>query len=102
MCLFAALRLILLDNPENALLDGAKKKQMTAADLSHGKAAGAAAGPPSRPVQVPGPFIEADGKSRRAMNWLFADKDRMFWALQTAGWIGFFFLHVLSVSSLLS
>jgi signal transduction histidine kinase len=36
------------------------------------------------------------------MNWLFADKDRMFWALQTAGWIGFVFLHVLSVSSLVA
>ncbi len=33
------------------------------------------------------------------MNWLFADKGRMFWVLQTAGWLGFFILHVLSVST---
>ena len=39
-----------------------------------------------------GPFIEAPGKTRRAMNWFFANKDRMFWILQAAGWIGFFFL----------
>ena len=46
-----------------------------------------------------GPFIDAPGKSRRVMNWLFADKGRMFWLLQIAGWVGFFFLHVLSVST---
>jgi len=46
-----------------------------------------------------GPFIEAPGKFRQAMNWFFADKNRLFWMLQTAGWIGFGFLHVLSVSS---
>ncbi len=48
-----------------------------------------------------GPFVGAGGKSRRAMNWLFASKERMFWVLQTAGWLGFFFFHALSVSTLL-
>ncbi|WP_411818374.1 sensor histidine kinase [Hyphococcus sp. DH-69] len=33
------------------------------------------------------------------MNWFFADKGRMFWILQIAGWFGFFVLHILSVSS---
>ena len=46
-----------------------------------------------------GPFIEAPGKFRQAMNWFFADKNRLFWVLQIASWIGFGFLHVLSVSS---
>jgi len=46
-----------------------------------------------------GPFIEGAGRPRRWMNWMFADKGRMFWVLQCAGWIGFFFLHVTSVST---
>jgi two-component system, LytTR family, sensor kinase len=46
-----------------------------------------------------GPFIDAPGRTRRIMNWLFADKGRMFWLLQITGWVGFFFLHVLSVST---
>ncbi|MEO1242153.1 MAG: histidine kinase [Pseudomonadota bacterium] len=46
-----------------------------------------------------GPFIDGGGRPRRWMNWLFADKGRMFWVLQIAGWVGFFFLHVLSVST---
>ena len=46
-----------------------------------------------------GPFIEAPGRSRHWMNWLFADKNRMFWVLQVAGWLGFFILHVSSVST---
>jgi len=47
----------------------------------------------------PGPFLAAPGRSRQWMNWLFADKGRMFWILQIAGWLGFFMLHVLSVST---
>lgn len=50
-------------------------------------------------AQKSGPFLTAPGRSRRWMNWLFADKGRMFWVLQTAGWVGFFLLHVLSVST---
>ncbi len=46
-----------------------------------------------------GPFIAAPGRSRVWMNWLFADKGRMFWILQIAGWLGFFALHILSVST---
>ncbi len=46
-----------------------------------------------------GPFLAAPGRTRRWMNWLFADKSRMFWILQIAGWLGFFMLHVLSVST---
>ena len=52
-----------------------------------------------------GPFIapnEDHRRSRRAMNWLFADKKRMFWVLQTAGWLGFFLFHVAMVSSLVA
>jgi len=49
-----------------------------------------------------GPFIEAPGKTRRAMNWFFANKDRMFWILQAAGWLGFFFIHVFSQSTILA
>jgi signal transduction histidine kinase len=48
-----------------------------------------------------GPFIPAPSRSRKAMNWLFADKERMFWALQIAGWAGFLFLHFFSVASML-
>lgn len=51
-------------------------------------------------AQKSGPFIAAPGgRSRRWMNWLFADKGRMFWVLQIAGWLGFFILHVTSVST---
>ena len=46
-----------------------------------------------------GPFIGESGRTRQWMNWLFADKGRMFWILQTLGWLGFFFLHILSVST---
>jgi signal transduction histidine kinase len=47
-----------------------------------------------------GPFVAAGGKSGRAINWFFADKERMFWLLQIAGWSGFLFLHLFSVSTL--
>lgn len=47
-----------------------------------------------------GPFIAAEGKSGKALNWFFADKERIFWALQVAGWLGFLFLHLFSVSTL--
>jgi len=47
-----------------------------------------------------GPFVAA-GNTARALNWFFADKERMFWILQFAGWVGFFFLHVFSVSTLI-
>ncbi len=46
-----------------------------------------------------GPFIAAQGRTRAWMNWIFADKARMFWILQVAGWLGFFALHILSVST---
>ncbi len=48
-----------------------------------------------------GPFVDAKGKSGRAFNWFFADKGRIFWALQVAGWLGFFLLHFMSLSPLL-
>lgn len=51
------------------------------------------------PAAKSGPFLPASGGSRQWMNWLFADKGRMFWILQTLGWVGFFMLHVLSVST---
>ena len=43
--------------------------------------------------------MAAPGTSRRWMNWFFADQNRMFWFLQIAGWLGFFVLHILSVST---
>ncbi|MEO1136343.1 MAG: histidine kinase [Pseudomonadota bacterium] len=46
-----------------------------------------------------GPFIDTQGRSRAWMNWIFADKARMFWILQITGWLGFFALHILSVST---
>ncbi|MEL6360074.1 MAG: histidine kinase [Pseudomonadota bacterium] len=49
-----------------------------------------------------GPFITTDGRPRRAMNWMFGHKARMFWMLQSAGWVGFFAFHVLAVSSLVA
>jgi len=47
-----------------------------------------------------GPFVAAEGRTPRAMNWLFSNKERMFWILQCGGWTGFFFFHLLTVSSL--
>ncbi|MBI1364831.1 MAG: sensor histidine kinase [Alphaproteobacteria bacterium] len=55
---------------------------------------------PKRSGNRAGPFVAAGGKSGRAINWFFADKERMFWILQTAGWLGFLFLHLFSVSTL--
>ncbi len=49
-----------------------------------------------------GPFIAAESRSRRAMNWFFAEKERLFWFLQISGWLGFFVFHVLAVSSLVA
>lgn len=49
-----------------------------------------------------GPFVAAPDGSRRAMNWFFAEKERLFWLLQITGWVGFFLFHVLSVSSLVA
>ncbi|MBI1392084.1 MAG: sensor histidine kinase [Alphaproteobacteria bacterium] len=49
-----------------------------------------------------GPFLEADGKSRRALNWFFGRKERLFWLLQCGGWCGYFVFHVVLVSSLVS
>lgn len=54
------------------------------------------------PAHSHGPFFSATGVSGRWMNWLFADKGRMFWVLQIAGWLGFFVLHILSVSTFLA
>ncbi|MEO1014826.1 MAG: histidine kinase [Pseudomonadota bacterium] len=49
-----------------------------------------------------GPFVGAEGKSRRAFNWFFGKKERLFWLLQVGGWAGYFCFHVLLVSSLVS
>jgi len=56
----------------------------------------------SRRNRKSGPFVVAEGKSGRAMNWFFADKERMFWILQAVGWLGFLLLHLFSVSTLIS
>ncbi len=49
-----------------------------------------------------GPFVAAESRARRAMNWFFAEKERLFWFLQISGWLGFFVFHVLAVSSLVA
>ena len=46
-----------------------------------------------------GPFIDGGDHPRRWMNWVFADKGRMFWILQVTGWLAFFAFHILSVST---
>jgi len=46
-----------------------------------------------------GPFIGAPGRARGIMNWLFSNKERMFWILQAIGWFSFFFLHFFSVAT---
>jgi signal transduction histidine kinase len=51
---------------------------------------------------TPGPFLAAPDRSRRAMNWFFVEKERLFWFLQISGWLGFFLFHVLAVSSLVA
>jgi len=45
---------------------------------------------------APGPFPGARGAGR-LFNWLFVDKQRMFWALQTFGWAGFCLMHYLTL-----
>lgn len=60
---------------------------MTAADMAPGRK---------------GPFIDSRGKLRRAFNWFFGKKERLFWLLQVGGWSGYFCFHVLLVSSLIS
>ena len=49
-----------------------------------------------------GPFVSSSTPSRKAMNWFFAEKERLFWFLQISGWLGFFIFHVLAVSSLVA
>ncbi|MEQ8935663.1 MAG: histidine kinase [Amphiplicatus sp.] len=49
---------------------------------------------------VAGPFVAKD-KSAKAVNWIFADKERMFWILQVSSWLGFFFFHIFTVSTLI-
>ncbi len=48
------------------------------------------------------PFVDSPAPTRRAMNWFFAEKERLFWFLQISGWLGFFVFHVLAVSSLVA
>ena len=57
-----------------------------------------------------GPFLRVDevqepaaapapGKIWQTMNWFFADKNRLFWSFQVAGWAGFFLLHLFTASA---
>ena len=93
-------------------MDGSPDKKiedtMSAAELSS-PALGARAGPAFTPAPGGastggGPFLSPEDGARRhrLMNWLFADKNRMFWVLQTTGWLGFFLFHVAMVSSLVA
>lgn len=68
-------------------MNHADQQKMTALDLGESR---------------PGPFADARGRTGRAMNWFFADKERLFWVLQLAGWAGFALFHVASVSSLVA
>jgi len=65
---------------------------------------------PQKHARKTGPFLRVDDiqiegslgpatKTRRAVNWFFADKDRLFWSFQLAGWIGFFLLHLFTASA---
>lgn len=54
------------------------------------------------PADNTGPFVASPAWTRRAMNWFFAEKERVFWFLQISGWLGFFVFHVLAVSSLVA
>ena len=47
------------------------------------------------------PLVAAPGKSGEAINWFLADKERLFWSLQIAGWLGFLFLHIFSLAPLI-
>ena len=67
---------------------------MSAANMHPGAAAGLVG------ATRTGPFITASGRVGQALNWFFADKGRIFWALQVVGWAGFLALHLLSVSPL--
>lgn len=69
--------------------------RMTSIDLSE------TIGRPDLNGRKAGPFVAAQGKSGKAINWFFADKERLFWSLQIAGWLGFLFLHLFSVSPLM-
>ncbi|MEM6414790.1 MAG: histidine kinase [Pseudomonadota bacterium] len=54
----------------------------------------------SGPTLADGPFLSSGGRLRKAMNWFFASKSRLFWILQFAGWGGFFIFHFVVYSSL--
>jgi two-component sensor histidine kinase len=45
---------------------------------------------------------DAPARPIPAMNWFFAEKERLFWLLQISGWLGFFVFHVLAVSTLVA
>ncbi|MBY0422103.1 MAG: histidine kinase [Parvularculaceae bacterium] len=44
--------------------------------------------------------LAAGGAVADAFGWVFRNKDRTFWILQVTGWVGFFFLHIFTVSTL--
>ncbi len=41
---------------------------------------------------------EKPAASHRTMNWVFADKNRLFWVFQAVGWVGFLLLHILTTA----
>ncbi len=53
---------------------------------------------PGRPAARP-ESLAAGGPLADAMDWILAEKGRLFWSLQFAGSTGFFLLHVLTVST---
>lgn len=87
-------------NPQGPLNAARDAGVTTADDMSTAKVhSGATFGLPLDGKR--GPFITASGKTGLALNWFFADKGRIFWAMQIAGWFGFMLLHFFSVSPLI-
>lgn len=74
--------------------DGIATRSMTTTANIVGPATAAVPRPP-RPDA-----LASGGALADALNWVIADKARMFWILQIAGWIGFFLLHIFTVSTL--
>lgn len=85
-----------------AMSDAAPRAETLAPPLSKSAMTVAEPARLPRPSPMSGPFISAEGKSGKTLNWFFADKGRIFWALQIAGWLGFLFLHLLTVAPVIA
>lgn len=69
------------------------------APIAKAQSAGERRGPFLDVTEVVDPNQTARPKtSRRTMNWVFADKNRLFLICQAVGWIGFLLLHILTTA----